>query len=81
MYSKSIPPVPATLAKTPSLNLSVALANILGPTIENTVEAAANKYVYGNKPSIALFNQIMNDMAEKAQSDTGNKLTLLAWVA
>lgn len=38
------------------------------------VEAAANKYFYTNKPNLPIFNTIMNDMADKAQSDTGNKL-------
>lgn len=37
------------------------------------VEAAANKYCYSNKPNLQLFNLIMNDMADKAQNDTGNK--------
>lgn len=37
------------------------------------VEAAANKYFYNNKPNLPLFNKIMGDMADKAQSDTGNK--------
>lgn len=37
------------------------------------VEAAANKYFYTNKPNLSIFNTIMNDMADKAQSDTGNK--------
>lgn len=37
------------------------------------VEAAANKYFYTNKPNLPIFNTIMNDMADKAQSDTGNK--------
>lgn len=36
------------------------------------IEAAANKYCYNNKPNLVLFNQIMSDMADKAQSDTGN---------
>ena len=45
------------------------------------VEAAANKYVYSNKPNLQLFNLIMNDMSDKAQSDTGNKLINLAWAA
>lgn len=36
------------------------------------IEAAANKYCYNNKPSVSLFNMIMSDLAEKAQSDTGN---------
>ena len=37
------------------------------------IEAAANKYVYANKPNLPLFNMIMADMADKSQSDTGNK--------
>lgn len=37
------------------------------------VEAAANKYFYSNKPNLQLFNLIMSDMSDKAQSDTGNK--------
>lgn len=46
------------------------------------IEAAANKYVYGNsRPSLPLFQKIMSDMADKAQSDTGNKLINLAWAA
>lgn len=45
------------------------------------VEAAANKYFYSYKPNLQLFNLIMSDMSDKAQSDTGNKLINLAWVA
>lgn len=37
------------------------------------VEAAANKYFYSYKPNLQLFNLIMGDMSDKAQSDTGNK--------
>lgn len=36
------------------------------------IEAGANKYVYNNKPTLPLFNMIMNDMADKSQQDTGN---------
>lgn len=36
------------------------------------IEAAANKYVYVNKPNLQLFNMIMGDMSDKAQEDTGN---------
>lgn len=36
------------------------------------IEAAANKYVYNDKPSLPLFNMIMADMSDKCQSDTGN---------
>lgn len=53
----------------------------IGEGVIPQIEAAANKYVYGNMPSLPLFNQIMSDMADKAQSDTGNKLIDLAWVA
>ena len=45
------------------------------------VAAAANKYFYSYKPNLQLFNLIMSDMSDKAQSDTGNKLINLAWVA
>lgn len=41
------------------------------------IEAAANKYVYTNKPNLQLFNMIMSDMADKAQNDTGNKLVFI----
>lgn len=37
------------------------------------IEAAANKSCYVNKPSLGVFNQMMSNMADKAQSDTGNK--------
>lgn len=36
------------------------------------IEAAANKYVYNNKPNLPLFNLIMSDLSDKCQSDTGN---------
>lgn len=39
------------------------------------IEAGANKYCYTNKPNIQIFNQIMSDMSDKAQSDTGNHQT------
>lgn len=45
------------------------------------IEAAANKYCYNGRPNVSLFNSIMNDMADKAQSDTGGKLKNLAWAA
>ena len=41
------------------------------------IEAAANKYCYVNKPTLTLFNMIMNDMADKAQEDTGNKFIIV----
>ena len=52
----------------------------IGEGLIPQIEAAANKYCYSNRPNLQLFNQIMADMADKAQSDTGNKL-ILAWVA
>ena len=45
----------------------------IGEGLIPQIEAAANKYVYSNNPTLPLFNQIMGDMADKAQSDTGNK--------
>ena len=45
----------------------------IGEGLIPQIEAAANKYVYSNNPTLPLFNQIMSDMADKAQSDTGNK--------
>ena len=41
------------------------------------IEQAANKYVYANKPNLQLFNMIMSDMADKAQSDVDNKLVFV----
>ncbi len=37
------------------------------------IEAAANKICYVNKPNLGVFNLMMSNMADKAQSDTGNK--------
>lgn len=45
----------------------------IGEGLIPQIEAAANKYCYNNKPNLQLFNMIMADMADKAQSDTGNK--------
>lgn len=53
----------------------------IGEGLIPQIEAAANKYVYNNKPNLPLFNMMMSDMADKAQSDTGNKLIKIAWVA
>lgn len=44
----------------------------IGEGLIPQIEAAANKYAYANKPTLKLFQMIMNDMADKAQSDTGN---------
>lgn len=41
------------------------------------IEAAANKYSYTGKPNLPLFQMIMSDMADKAQSDTGNKFVFI----
>lgn len=49
----------------------------IGEGLIPQIEAAANKYCYSNKPNLPLFNQIMSDMADKAQSDTGNKLIFM----
>lgn len=49
----------------------------IGEGLIPQIEAAANKYVYTNKPNLQLFNMIMSDMADKAQNDTGNKLIFI----
>jgi len=45
------------------------------------IEAACNKYCYSGMPTLSLFNMIMSDMADKAQSDTGGHLINLGVVA
>lgn len=45
----------------------------IGEGLIPQIEAAANKYVYVNKPSLPFFNMIMSNMADKADSDTGGK--------
>ena len=49
----------------------------IGEGLIPQIEAAANKYCYSNKPNLQLFNMIMSDMADKAQSDTGNKFIFI----
>jgi len=61
------------LIQDPDTNRPIYIGEGLIPQIE----AAANKYCYNNRPSLALFNMVMNDMADKAQSDTGNKLVFI----
>lgn len=43
----------------------------IGQGLIPQIEEASNKYVYG-KLNVNIFNQIMQDMSDKAQSDTGN---------
>ena len=50
---------------------------IIGDGLIPQIEAAANKFVYSGKPTLALFNMIMGTMAEKGQDDTGNRITFL----
>ena len=45
----------------------------IGEGLVPQIEAAANKFIYNNKPTLQLFHQIMGTMSEKAQDDTGNK--------
>lgn len=45
----------------------------IGEGLIPQIEAAANKYCYSNRPNLQLFNMIMSNMADKSQSDTGNK--------
>lgn len=49
----------------------------IGEGLIPQIEAAANKYCYSNRPNLQLFNMIMSDMADKAQSDTGNKFIFI----
>lgn len=62
-------------------NVLINILIYIGEGAIPQIEAAANKYVYSNKPNLPLFNKIMSDLADKAQNDTGNKLTILAWAA
>ena len=52
----------------PDTNRSIYIGEGFIPQIE----AAANKYCYVNKLHLPMFNQMMSDMADKAQSETGN---------
>lgn len=49
----------------------------IGEGLIPQIEAAANKYCYSNRPNLQLFNMIMSHMADKAQSDTGNKFIFI----
>ena len=49
----------------------------IGEGLIPQIEAAANKYVYVNKPTLQLFNRMMSDLADKCQSDTGNKIIMI----
>lgn len=49
----------------------------IGEGLIPQIEAAANKYCYSGRPTLTLFNMIMNDMADKAQEDTGNKIVFM----
>lgn len=49
----------------------------IGEGLIPQIEAAANKYCYSGKLNLPLFNRIMNDMADKAQDDTGNKIVFM----
>ena len=49
----------------------------IGEGLIPQIEAAANKYVYANKPTLQLFNMMMSDLSDKCQSDTGNKIIIV----
>ena len=49
----------------------------IGEGLIPQIEAAANKYCYSERLNLPLFNRIMNDMADKAQEDTGNKIVFM----
>lgn len=54
----------------------------IGDGLIPQVERFASKYVYNNKPTVDVFNTIMQTMNEKAEKPTGNKLTIhIAWAA
>ena len=54
----------------------------IGDGLIPQVERFASKYVYNNKPTVDIFNTIMQTMNEKAEKPTGNKLTIhIAWAA
>lgn len=45
----------------------------IGDGLIPQVERFASKYVYNNKPTVDVFNTIMQTMNEKAEKPTGNK--------
>lgn len=49
----------------------------IGEGLIPQIEAAANKFVYNNKPNLAILQMIMSDLSSKAQADTGNKFTFI----
>lgn len=49
----------------------------IGDGLIPQIESAANKFVYSGKPTLALLHMIMDVMADKAQSDTGNHITFM----
>lgn len=49
----------------------------IGEGLIPQIEAFASKFVYNDKPTLQIFNHIMNTMSEKAQSDTGNHFCIL----
>lgn len=54
----------------------------IGDGLIPQVERFASKYVYNNKPTVDVFNTIMQSMNEKAEKPTGNKLNIhIAWAA
>lgn len=50
----------------------------IGEGLIPQVEAFASKFIYNNKPTLQLFNHIMNTMSEKAQKDTGNHFVIIS---
>lgn len=49
----------------------------IGEGLIPQIEAYASKFVYNDKPTLQIFNHIMNTMSEKAQSDTGNHFVIM----
>lgn len=49
----------------------------IGEGLIPQIESGANKYCYNNKPTLSTFQLIMNDMADKSDSDTGNTILFM----
>ena len=49
----------------------------IGEGLVPQIEAAANKFVYTNKPTIQLLHMILSAMNEKSQDETGNHYTFI----
>lgn len=46
---------------------------VVGQGLIPQIESFASKFCYNNKPTVALFNQMISSMVAKADKDTGNQ--------